>query len=46
MFRIEVYSSEANRWYLWLDGIKPAKLQNEIERAHKLYGTYRVAREA
>lgn len=46
MFIIEVYSSEARRWYLWLDAVKPANVDAEIIRAKKLYDTYRVARSA
>lgn len=46
MFIIEVYSSEARRWYLWLDAVKPANLDKEIARASKLYETYRVVRSA
>lgn len=46
MFLIEVYSSEANRWYLWMDAVKPANLDNEIARAKRLYEKYRVVRSA
>lgn len=46
MFLIEVYSSEARRWYLWLDGVKPSKVDAEVARAKKLYDVYRVVRSA
>ena len=42
-YKIEVYSAEAKRWYLWRDDIRSADLNDEIGRASKLYGTYRVS---
>jgi hypothetical protein len=41
-FTIEVYSPEGNRWYLWLDGVTAERLDAELTRATRLYGTFRV----